>query len=98
MTRYTTKRICGIFPAGGIMMQTKKSRPVLAHHGGKGKTFTIILPLLRWAVKLAATAVGVYMAAAIAALNIPAFLVGMLLLNALLGIYFKIVGIEHEKV
>lgn len=34
-------------------MQTKKSRPVLQHHGGKGKTFAIILPLLREAVKLA---------------------------------------------
>lgn len=79
-------------------MQTKKSRPVLAHHGGKGKTFAIILPLLRGAVKLAAVTLLVYMTAAAAALNIPAFLVGMLLLNALLGIYFKIGGIEHEKV
>ena len=79
-------------------MENKKSRPVLAHRGGKGKTFTIILPLFRGAVKLAAVTLLVYMTAAAAALNIPAFLVGMLLLNALLGIYFKIGGIGHEKV
>lgn len=79
-------------------METKKSRPVLAHHDGKGKPFTIILPLFRGAVKLAAVTLLVYMTAAAAALNIPALLVGMLLLNALLGIYFKIGGIEHEKV
>ena len=79
-------------------MENKKSRPVLAHRGGKGKTFTIILPLFRGAVKLAATAAGIYMAAAIAALNWVALLVGTLVLNALLGIYFKIGGIGHEKV
>ena len=25
MTRYTTKRICGIFPAGGIAWKTKRA-------------------------------------------------------------------------
>ena len=79
-------------------MHNKKSRPVLTHQGGKGKTFTIILPLFRGAVKLAAVTLLVYMTAAAAALNIPAFLVGMLLLNALLGIYFKIGGMTHEDV
>ena len=73
-------------------MHNKKSRPVLAHHGGKGKTFTIILPLLRGAVKLAATAAGIYMAAALAALNWAALLAGMLALNAALGLYFRLEG------
>lgn len=79
-------------------MNNKKSRPVLAHHGGKGKTINIILPLLRGAVKLSATAAGVYMAAALAALNWPALVAAILTENALLEIYFKIGGIEHEKV
>ena len=79
-------------------MHNKKSRPVLQHQGGKGKTFTIILPLLRGAVKLAATAAGVYMAAALAALNLPALLVGTLALNAALGMYFSIGGVKNEKV
>ena len=79
-------------------MQTKKSRPVLQHHGGKGKTFAIILPLLREAVKLAATAAGVYMAAALAALNWVALLVGTLALNAALGAYFNLGGTTYEDV
>lgn len=78
-------------------MHNKKSRPVLAHHGGKGKAFIIILPLLRGAVKLAATAAGVYMAAAIAALNWAALLAGTLALNAALGMYFRLEGIHHES-
>lgn len=77
-------------------MHNKKSRPVLAHHGGKGKTFTIILPLLRGAVKLAATAVGIYMAAALAALNLPALLAGALALNAALGMYFRLEGMQLD--
>lgn len=79
-------------------METKKSRPVLQHQGGKGKTFTIILPLLCGAVKLAATAAGVYMAAAIAALNWAALLAGILALNATLGIYFNFGGMAYENV
>lgn len=79
-------------------MENKKSRPVLAHHGGKGKTSIIILPLLREAVKLAATAAGIYMAAAIAALNWPALLTGTLALNAALGIYFNLGGTTYENV
>lgn len=77
-------------------MENKKSRPVLAHHGGKGKTFAIILTLLRGAVKLAAVTLLVYMTAAAAALNITAFLVGMLLLNALLGLYFRLEGCSFD--
>lgn len=73
-------------------MSNKKSRPVLAHQGGKGKTFIIILPLLRWAVKMASTAAGVYMVAALAALNWAALLAGTLALNAALGMYFRLEG------
>ena len=79
-------------------MQTKKSRPVLQHHSGKGKTFTIILPLLRGAVKAACVNLGVYILAALAVLNVPSLVAAILIENALLGIYFKIGGIEHEKV
>lgn len=79
-------------------MHNKKSRPVLAQHGGKGKTFTIILPLLRGAVKAACVALGVYILAALAVLNVPSLVAAILIENALLGIYFKIGGIEHEKV
>lgn len=71
-------------------MHNKKSRPVLQHQGGKGKTFTVILPLLRGAVKLVATAAGVYMAAALAVLNVPALVAAILIENALIGAYFKL--------
>lgn len=79
-------------------METKKSRPVLTHQGGKEKTFTVILPLLRGAVKAAAVTLGIYILAAVAALNVPSLVAAILIENALLGIYFKIGGIEHEKV
>lgn len=79
-------------------MHNKKSRPVMQHQGGKGKTFTIILPLLRQAVKTAGVTLGVYILAALAVLNVPALVAAILIENALLGIYFKIGGIEHEKV
>ena len=46
--------------------------------------------LLRKAVELACTALGVYLLAALAALNIPAVLAGMLALNALLGLWFAL--------
>lgn len=46
---------------------------------------TIILPLFKKTVKAAAVAVSVYIVAAIAALNIPAAVVGILLENALIG-------------
>lgn len=71
-------------------MHNKKSRPVRAHQSGKGKTFTIILPLLRQAVKTAGVTLGLYIAAAVAALNLPALLLGVLVLNALLGFWFAL--------
>lgn len=46
--------------------------------------------LLRKAVELACTALGVYLLAALAALNIPAVLAGVLALNALLGLRFAL--------
>ena len=79
-------------------MHNKKSRPVLQHHGGKGKTFAIILPLLRGVVKTACVTLGLYIAAAVAALNVPSLVAAILIENALLGIYFKIGGLGHEKV
>lgn len=72
------------------MTQNKKSRPVLAHHGGKGKTFTIILLLLRGAVKTAAVTLGIYLLAAVAALNVPGLIGGVLVLNGLLGLWFAL--------
>lgn len=77
-------------------MQTKKSRPVLAHQGGRKKNTIIILPLLRGAVKLAATAAGVYMAVALAALNWATLLAGTLVLNAALGMYFRLEGMQLD--
>ena len=71
-------------------MHNKKSRPVLAHHGGKGKTFTIILPLLRQAVKAAGVTLGVYILAALAVLNVPALVAAILIENALIGAYLKL--------
>lgn len=46
--------------------------------------------LLRKAVELACTALGVYLLAALAALNILAVLAGVLALNALLGLWFAL--------
>lgn len=46
--------------------------------------------LLRKAVELACTALSVYLLAALAALNIPAVLAGVLALNALLGLRFAL--------
>ena len=79
-------------------MENKKSRPVLTHQGGKGKTFIVILPLLRGVVKAACVTLGVYILAALAVLNVPSLVAAILIENALLGTFFKIGGIEHEKV
>lgn len=57
-----------------------------------------IVPLLRQAVKTAGVTLGVYILAALAVLNVPALVAAILIENALLGIYFKIGGIKHEKV
>ena len=78
------------------MTQNKMTAPVLAHRNGQKNEPTQklihIVPYLRSAVKLASVTMLVYMTAEAAALNVPAFLGGMLLLNALLGLYFKLEG------
>lgn len=81
------------------MTKTKTAAPVLAHRDGQNKELmqklTIILPLLRAAVKFAAVALGVYILAAAAALNIPALVGGVLVLNALLGAWFALEEVPH---
>lgn len=76
------------------MTQNKMTAPVLAHRNGQKraivKKHNPIVPYLRSAVKTASVTLLVYMTTAAAALNIPAFLAGMLLLNALLGLYFRL--------
>ena len=76
------------------MTQNKMTAPVLAHRNGQKraivKKHNPIVPYLRSAVKIASVTLLVYMTTAAAALNIPAFLAGMLLLNALLGLYFRL--------
>ncbi|HIZ42266.1 MAG TPA: hypothetical protein H9811_06865 [Candidatus Gemmiger excrementigallinarum] len=76
------------------MTQNKMTAPVLAHRNGQKraivKKHNPIVPYLRSAVKMASVTLLVYMTTAAAALNIPAFLAGMLLLNALLGLYFRL--------
>lgn len=49
-----------------------------------------IVPYLRDAVKTACVTLSIYIASAVAALNLPALLVGVLLLNALLGAWFAL--------
>lgn len=76
------------------MPQKTAAAPVLAHRDGQKtehwKLLTSIVPLLRAAVKTAAVTLGIYILAAVAALNIPALLLGVLVLNALLGIWFAL--------
>ena len=76
------------------MAEKKMAAPVLAHWNGPEKELmqklTPILPLLRAAVKFAATLLAVYLLAAVTALNIPALVGGVLVLNALLGIWFAL--------
>lgn len=76
------------------MAEKKMTAPVLAHRDGQkraiAKKHNLIVSLLRGAVKMAATALAVYLLAAIAALNLPALLVGVLVLNALLGAWFAL--------
>ena len=47
-----------------------------------------IVPYLRDAVKTACVTLSIYIASAVAALNLPALLLGVLVLNALLGVWF----------
>lgn len=76
------------------MNQNKTAAPVLAHRDGRKNELTQklipIVPLLRAAVKLAAVALGIYILAAVAALNVPALIGGVLVLNALLGVWFAL--------
>ena len=75
-------------------MNNKKSRSVLAHRNGQkraiAKKHSFIVPYLRCAVKTACVTLGIYIATAVAALNIPALLLGVLVLNALLGLWFAL--------
>ena len=76
------------------MFQNKMTAPVLAHRDGQKeehwKLLISILPLLRAAVKTAAVTLGIYLLAAVAALNVPALVGGVLALNALLGAWFAL--------
>lgn len=78
------------------MSKTKTAAPVLAHRDGQKraivKKHNSIVPYLRAAVKTACVALGIYIAAAVAALNLPALLIGVLALNALLGAWFALDG------
>ena len=76
------------------MHQTKTAAPVLAHRDGQKNEPTqklnSIVPYLRSAVKTACVTLGLYIAAAVAALNVPALLGGVLVLNGLLGLWFAL--------
>lgn len=78
------------------MPQKTAAAPVLAHRDGPEKELMQklipIVPLLRVAVKTAAVTLGIYLLAAVAALNLPALLIGVLALNALLGAWFALDG------
>lgn len=78
------------------MTQKKMTVPVLAHRNGQkraiAKKHSLIVSLLRSAVKMAATALGIYILAAIAALNLLATLTAILLENWMLGLYFRLEG------
>ena len=77
----------------------KTAAPVLAHRDGREKELTHklepIVPLLRAAVKTAAVTLGAYILAAVAALNVPALIGGVLVLNALLGVWFALEEVPH---
>lgn len=76
------------------MNQNKMTAPVLAHRNGQkraiAKKHNLIVSLLRGAVKTACVTLGIYIAAAVAALNVPALVGGVLALNALLGAWFAL--------
>lgn len=76
------------------MNQNKMTAPVLAHRDGQKtehwKLLTSIVPLLRAAVKTAAVTLGIYILVAVAALNVPGLIGGVLALNALLGAWFAL--------
>lgn len=76
------------------MTQNKMTAPVLAHRNGQKNEPTqklnFIVPYLRDGVKTACVTLSLYIAAAVAALNLPALLLGVLVLNALLGVWFAL--------
>ena len=76
------------------MTRNKMTAPVLAHRNGQKheptQKLSPIVPYLRSAVKTACVTLSLYIAAAVAALNIPALLVGVLVLNTLLGAWFAL--------
>ena len=78
------------------MTQKRMAATVLAHRDGRNKEhrklLAYIVPLLRAAVKMAAVTLGIYLLAAVAALNVPALVGGVLALNALLGAWFALDG------
>lgn len=81
------------------MTQKRMAATVLAHRDGQKaehwKLLISILPLLRAAVKTAAVTLGIYLLAAVAALNVPALVGGVLALNALLGAWFALEEVPH---
>lgn len=80
------------------MSQKRMAATVLAHRDGHEKELTkkltIIVPLLRAAVKMAAVTLGLYILAAVAALDLPAVLLAVLIENALLGAYFALEEVQ----
>ena len=76
------------------MTQKRMAATVLAHRDGQRneptQKLTPIVPLLRAAVKMAAVTLGLYILAAVAALDLPAVLLAVLIENALLGAYFAL--------
>ena len=76
------------------MEQKRMAATVLAHRDGRNKEhwklLAYIVPLLRAAVKTAAVTLGIYILAAVAALDLPAVLLAVLIENALLGAYFAL--------
>ena len=76
------------------MTQKRMAATVLAHRDGRNKEhwklLAYIVPLLRAAVKMAAVTLGLYILAAVAALDPPAVLLAVLIENALLGAYFAL--------
>ena len=76
------------------MPQKTAAASVRTHRDGQEKELTHklrpIVQLLRAAVKTAAVTLGIYILAAVAALNVPALVGGVLALNALLGVWFAL--------
>lgn len=75
------------------MAEKKMTAPVLAHRDGQKQKLTKkpnpIVPYLRAAVKTACVTLGIYILAAVAALNLLACLAAVLAENALLGLYCR---------